>query len=273
VVADNGNGTADLPPVDCNYISPDDVYKIIDGLPAGTTIEMVGILMDFICCDGPSECSACSLALDPAQCETTGGSLGGNGHCFTAALGLTVSGTGLLEGFNRHLSVPVFGEVHTGPRTPGDPVQAFPTDMYRLQGELFGDPDFCEFIFIAGTDNGLPGPGQTTLYKLPDGNYAVDSFFDITYQIQFEGCPGSVLDGMMGTTTDTIYVETGGHATQPTCTGGCPECKFCDEKITTKPNGTKDICCDCVPDADLNGDGIVDWKDFAIMANQWLRVK
>ena len=34
-------------------------------------------------------------------------------------------------------------EIHTWPRFPGDPVQSFPSRMYRMQGELFGNPDFC----------------------------------------------------------------------------------------------------------------------------------
>jgi len=106
--------------------------------------------------------------------------------------------------------VDIFSEIHTGPRNPGDPVQTFPADYYRFQGQLFGDPDFCTFNIIAGSDFGLPSPGQTILTELPTGDFAVDSFFDITYQIEFEGCPGSALEGMAGTTTATIRMETGG---------------------------------------------------------------
>jgi len=35
VVLDNGGGSVDLPPAGCDYLSPDEVHKIIDGLPAG----------------------------------------------------------------------------------------------------------------------------------------------------------------------------------------------------------------------------------------------
>ncbi|UCE19824.1 MAG: hypothetical protein JSV84_05650, partial [Gemmatimonadota bacterium] len=192
IVDDNGTGTATLPPMDCQYASPDELWQIIDGLPPGSTIEGPGILEDFLCNDDPN----CTLPLAPGECETSGGSLGGDGHCFEATLDLTLHGTGDLAGFNRHLAVlPVFCEVHTGPRVPGDPVQTFPADMYRLQGELFGDPDFCTFRVRGGTDLGLPSPGQTTITDLGGGLYHIDSFFDITYQIEFEGCPGSVLDG------------------------------------------------------------------------------
>ncbi len=268
VVPDNGTGTVTLPPIGCEYTSPSEVFMIIEGLPSGTTIEMEGIWEDFLCCG--DTCPACSLPLPPGECEMAGGSLGGHGDCFESTLDLTVAGTGDLTGFTRHLSVPVFAEVHTGPRTPGDPVQTFPSVVFRLQGELFGDPDFCTFRIIGGADFGLPSPGEMTLTKLPSGDFAVDSFFDITYQIEFEGCPGSVLDGYAGTTTATIRMKTGGCDTPPSCSGGCQECEFCLETITTNPDGTINICCNCVPDADLNRDGIVNFEDFAIFSAQWL---
>jgi hypothetical protein len=271
VLPDNNTGTVTLPPIGCEYICPNEPFKIIDGLPPGTTIEMDGILMDFICCDGPSECSLCSLTLGAAECETTGGSLGGDGHCFTATLDLTVSGTGTLTSLDRHLAVPVFGEVHTAARNAGDPVQAFVTDFYRLDGELFGDPDFCEFIVTWGTDYSLASPGHTTLTQLPTGDFAVDSFFDITYQIEFEGCPGSELDGYTGTTTETLRMRAGGPL--PGCIGDCPPWMVCDRTMTADcDDGTLKICCKSrEPSADLNRDGIVNFKDFVFMANQWLR--
>ncbi len=196
---DNGSGTVDLPPMDCNWQSFDEPWEIIDGLPPGTTIEMDVVLKDFICCQEP--CPECSVPMPPGECETAGGSLGGTALCFEATLDMVVRGTGDLQGFNRHLAVPVFCEIHTGPRNPGDPVQTFDTVFYNLDGELFGDPDFCTFRINGGAVNGLPSPGEMTLTELPDGDFAVDSFFDITYQIEFEGCPDSPLAEMAGITT------------------------------------------------------------------------
>ncbi len=46
---DNGTGTVTLPPIGCDYMSPDEVWMIIDGLPPGTTIEFDGPLTNFIC--------------------------------------------------------------------------------------------------------------------------------------------------------------------------------------------------------------------------------
>jgi len=241
---DNGTGTATLPPIGCEYESPDEKWMIINGLPSGTTIEMEGPLMNFDCSGQPG--SMCSMPLPTGQCETAGGSLGGHGDCFDSTLDLTVTGTGSLLGFSRHLAVPMFAEVHTGPRNPGDPVQTFPADIYRLRGQLYGDPDFCEFIITGGTDFGLPGPGQTTLIELPIGDYAVDSFFDVTYQVQFAGCIGSQLDGYAGTTTATIRIETGGIQAPPTCEGDCPLGYRCETTETPGVSGTIDVCCNCV---------------------------
>jgi hypothetical protein len=255
VEPDNGNGTADLPPAGCEYPSPDEVWEIIDGLPPGSWIELDGPLTNFT-----------NIVSSP------GGTLGGEKFAFDAELPWVISGKGDLTGFSRNIVMPVSGVMHIGPRTPGDPVQTFPGDMYHLQGEVFGDPDFCTLKFLGGTSNGLPSPGRTTLYELPSGDFAVDSFFDITYQIEFEGCPESVLADYMGTTTATIRVQTGGEPVEPDCTDLCPACMYCDKVTTINQDGTIDICCECIPDADLNGDGVVDFKDFAIMAYQWLRI-
>ncbi|UCD16672.1 MAG: hypothetical protein JSV44_09445, partial [Candidatus Zixiibacteriota bacterium] len=233
IIPDNGSGSANMPPVGCEYISPDERWMIIDGLPPGTTIEFETILKNFL-----------NVVIN------SGGSLGGYFEQFDATLDMTVTGTGELTGFDRHISVPLTCETHSGPRSPGNPEQSFATDFFRLNGELFGDPDFCTFRVTGGTDNGLPGPGQTDLMQLPDGDYAAESFFDITYQIEFEGCPASVLEGYSGVTTGTIRIMTG--AQLPTCSGICSEDDECSENKTVNPDGTIQICCECVPQFDCD---------------------
>jgi hypothetical protein len=199
-VADAG-GTALLPPVGCEYLSPDEVFVIIDGLPPGTTIELAPIQKNLTC----SGAGLCSQAIPPGVCEVPGGALGGNLNCFQSELEFELRGTGLLAGFNRTITLPVDTEVHTGPRNPGDPVQTFDTEIFGLQGSIFGDPDFQTLVIRAGGPAfGLPSPGDTTLTQLGNGKWEVDSFFDIQYEIFFVGAPGSILDGMAGTTSASL---------------------------------------------------------------------
>lgn len=108
----------------------------------------------------------------------------------------------------RVVNLPTSGEIRTNPRTPGNPVQSFDTDMFRLQGQLPpGDPDFDLLRITAGTGFGMPSPGHTTLTQLPDGNWNIDSFFDITYRIEFTGTPGGILQGQRGETVGTVRLE------------------------------------------------------------------
>jgi hypothetical protein len=205
VVLDDGSGTVELPPIGCDYLSPDEVHVIIDGLPPGTTIELAPIHKDFICYENPT----CSIPLPPGECEAPGGALGGNGDCFLSTVEFQVTGTGTLAGFSRVISMSSDVEIHTGPRNPGDPVQSFPTEMISMQADLFGDPDFDFLTIQAGAAFGLPSPGATTLTDLGDGTFNVDSFFDVTYRIEFQGAPGSVLEGFGGSTTASLRMAAG----------------------------------------------------------------
>lgn len=208
VVPDNGTGTVDLPPAGCEYPgeTAGDLYVITDGLPAGATIEMVPIHKNWIC---GLPLGTCTILPPFGVCELPGGSLGGTASCAGAVVEFQVSGTGSLAGFLRTLAVQLDWEQHDAPRLPGDPVQSFPSRLFRMQGELFGDPDFCTYRIRAGDQLGLPSSGQTVLTDLGDGTFNVDSFFDVTYEVEFQGCPGSPLEGMAGTTQGTLRIRTG----------------------------------------------------------------
>jgi hypothetical protein len=265
-VTDNGSGTVTLPPAGCEYLSPDDVHLIIDGLPPGTTLNLAANHKSFICGEQGTPSAVCTTAtIPPGFCEEPGGSLGGHHDCFDSQLELQIQGTGALAGYNRTLSVPLSTEIHTGPRTPGDAVQSFPTDMFRQFGQIAGDPDFDLLRVVAGTDFGLPSPGHTTLTQLPGGNWAVESFFDITYRIDFVGAPGGPFAGMSGSTTSTIRMSTG---VPLACAGLCPPGTSCEERRTVNTDGTVIVCCDCVSTlppchpADVNCDGAVNAGDL-----------
>jgi len=201
LVATSANATictipapGDLPP-NCTegYVSPDEAHMIIDGLPAGTEIIVDASHNEFF-----------NIGRAP------GGNLGGEVETFDSFIQMQMTGTGALAGFNRFIGLSnVAVETHTGPRNPSDPVQDFDTEMVHLFGQLFGDPDFTQFSITAGSANGLPSPGHTTLTELPGGNFNVDSFFDVEYRIDFQGAPGSALEGFAGSTTATIRMQAG----------------------------------------------------------------
>lgn len=199
VIPDNGTGTGDLPPNLCAYDDDTDTFKIIDGLPPGTEIHSDGQIEQFF-----------NVLRNP------GGSLGGEIEQYQAFLQLDMNGTGTLAGYHRNLAIQLSCQTHAAPRVLGAPVQSFATDYFQLQGQIVGDPDFDLLRITAGTNFGMPSPGHTTLTKIPaTTNWNVDSFFDITYRIDFVGHPGSPLSGRSGSTTATIRMQCG-QPTNPT---------------------------------------------------------
>ena len=157
-----------------------------------STLATTGLTADALLHSGPD--TVITRTGTPAAGET---------YTFeTELLQLTLSGSGAV------LNVPVSGSIMTDPRTPGDPVQSFDTDMHQLQGQLPpGDPDFDLLRVTAGAGFGLPSPGHTTLTEQPGGNWNVDSFFDITYRIDFVGAPGGALAGQSGSNVGTLRLE------------------------------------------------------------------
>jgi hypothetical protein len=201
VQPDNGTGTVTLPPAGCQYLSPDQVHMIIDGLPPGTTIVLEPIHQDFLC-------------KRQGSCGEPGGKLDGEVESFSSKITFRMKGTGALAGYSRTLSVPVSCETHTGPRQRGAAVQKFKTDMYRMEGIVTGDQDFDLLKITAGTANGLPSPGETVLTRQGyrrKGNFEVKSWFKVNYAIEFKGNPAGKLGKFAGTTKGTALMEASGR--------------------------------------------------------------
>lgn len=190
VVPDNGAGTVTVPP---NCVEGYQAWMVIDDGLVGATVDIDATLFDF-----------------SGVLEIVGGGLGGTQSAFDAVLRMEMSGTGSLAGFARTINMPVAGVIDWGPRVLDDAVQAFSGEILELQGDIFGDPDFDALMFRSGSDFGLPGSGPTTLTRLgPVGSdFQVDSFFDIAYEIEFQGAAGSVLDGLGGTTNRLTRFQT-----------------------------------------------------------------
>lgn len=200
----NVGGTAQLPPDGCIYTGAfgDQMHMLPPAVNAGNTIDIDPSLGTFF-----------NLV------EVPGGSLGGHIQIYDALLELTISGTGPdLAIFNRNIFMQVAVTTESAPRTPGDAVQLFETNLVSIQGSIFGDPDFDTLSIIGGTNIAGPSPGFTQLTRLgPAGsNFQVDSFFDIAYTIDFEGAAGSLLDGMAGPTDGTVRMQIGDAVPEPT---------------------------------------------------------
>lgn len=180
------HGTAALFDANTHYQNTDGQLVVVQPTPVGA-----GLTADALMHGGPDTVVTRSGTPETGETYTLD----------TELLQLDIMGLGMVE-------LPVSGSFKTSPRTPGNPMQSFDTEMIQLQGQLPpGDPDFDLLRITAGTDLGLPSPGHTTLTQMPGGNWQIDSFFDITYRIDFVGAPGGSMAGQSGSSVGTVRMQ------------------------------------------------------------------
>jgi hypothetical protein len=173
---------------------------ILDGLPPGVTVELGAEHLDFFnIVRGP-------IAPPPgSELEQFNSIL---------RLDMTVKNNGIPIYTAPTKTIQTTDQTQVEPDTnPRPGVRDHDTQFLGLQGQIVnpgsGDPDFDLLRVTAGSAFGMPSPGHTTLTRLPNGNWNVDSFFDITYRIDYIGRPGGPFGGMSGSTTGTIRMQIG----------------------------------------------------------------
>ena len=194
---DNGGGTADhVPNCPVGYVGQ---MQMTSGFPSGSTLQLGASLQAF-----------------SGLVQIPGGLLGGMKENWTATMPLQITGTGAFAAYVRTINLPISaGESHSAPRIAFAPFQSFNTDLYQLQGQISLDPDFDLLRITAGTIFGQGSPGHTIFSQIA-GGWAVDSFFNIYYRIDFVGAPGGPFAGMSGSNTGIYRFEMCHAAASPT---------------------------------------------------------
>jgi len=184
-------GTARFP-VDATggYPGPPSLRLAVDALPAGSPLL------------GSLTLTAVSVT------QTNGGALGGHAQSFSGKIDVQLTGVGAYAGYSRLITLPISGQSVSAPRGGSATPQSFEGDVVSIFGQILGDSDFSLFRFTAGSSFGMPSPGHTVFTR--QGNlWSADSYFDLTYQIEFNGAAGGPFAGIHSVTTSANRFQAG----------------------------------------------------------------
>jgi len=184
-------GTARFP-ADCasGYQGPLSARVALGGLPTGSPLL------------GTLALKAISVT------QTSGGALGGNAQSFSGMIDLQLTGVGVYAGYSRSLTIPISGQSASAPRGGSATPQSFEADLVSVFGQVSGDPDFSLFRITAGSAFGMPSPGHT-VFTRQGASWVVDSYFDLTYQIEFNGTVGGPFSGLHSVTRSANRFQAG----------------------------------------------------------------
>ena len=184
-------GTARFP-VDASggYPGPPSLRLAVDALPAGSPLL------------GSLTLTAISVT------QTNGGALGGHAQSFSGKIDVQLTGVGAHAGYSRLITLPISGQSASAPRGGSATPQSFESDVVSIFGQILGDSDFSLFRFTAGSSFGMPSPGHTVFTR--EGSlWSADSYFDLTYQIEFNGAAGGPFAGIHSVTTSANRFQAG----------------------------------------------------------------
>lgn len=150
-----------------------------------------------------------NLRATPGADLYPGGTLGGELSVGYDQLVLDIVGEGAWSHYKRTIIVPVQTFVNWGPKADHQAVQGRAADVHFLYGELAGDPDFGLLRVTGGTGFGMSSVGHTLARKQANGDYKVDSQYDLTYRIEWSGAPGGAFAGESGALQTTLEMQAG----------------------------------------------------------------
>ncbi len=150
-----------------------------------------------------------NLRAAPSADLYPGSRLGGGLSVGNDQLELEIFGEGAYSGYRRTLSVPVQTFINWGPEANHQALQGRATDLYFLYGELAGDPDFSLLRVSGGTGFGMPSLGHTTIERQANGDFRLDSAFDLTYRVEWSGAAAGPLAGESSLVQSVMRLQSG----------------------------------------------------------------